>query len=263
MVQPINWTPSLVQRFWTGVAQTRLSELSFSKHCADYLIELGSPYLKPEGRHLDFGAGDGDLITAFVKKGYPTAAYEPNYARASRLPREVVLHPKFLGTPQEGQIKPFDVVLMVEVVEHILDEDLDEVFRKVRTFLAKDGVLTLTTPMAEDLDHGSAYCPCGDTQFHGWQHVRSFTAEGLDRFMRHFGFQCEVQRSVDFSYSRLMVEELKTMDVEINRLYAKIAQSFGERFKRLFGGTTEPRKRYPQVSIAELPNHLLYVGRLA
>ena len=97
MVKPMKWTPDLVERFWDGVSQTRLSQLSFSKHNSEYLIDLIKDHLKTNGRHLDFGAGTGDLAGALVERGYATAAYEPVGARSSRIPVEVSNHHNFLG----------------------------------------------------------------------------------------------------------------------------------------------------------------------
>jgi len=116
MVKPIHWTPELVDKFWSGVAQTRLAELSFSRHNSEYLIELIQGHLKPQGRHLDFGAGDGDLLKALIQKGYATAAYEPVQARAAHFPADIANHPKYLGRVRDGWPERFDVVLASEVI---------------------------------------------------------------------------------------------------------------------------------------------------
>jgi len=152
---------------------------------------------------------------------------------------------------------------MVEVVEHILDDDVERVFPRVRNMLKRDGLLIVTTPYAEDLEQNAAFCPACETLFHRWQHVRAFTTGTLAAFMARQGFVCEWQRAVDFSLNRFMVEELNVMNAEIDRLHARIAQSFCERIKRLFGGTTEHRRRYPNVSLEELPSNIVYVGRPA
>lgn len=259
----ITWTPELVERFWTGVATTRLSEISSSRNCADRLLELVAPHLNPVGRFLDYGAGDGDLVAAMVRKGYRTAAYEPNRSRSSKLPRAIIEHQNFLGVVSGNTQEPFDGVLMIEVIEHILDPQVNDVFQHVRSVLKRDGYLIVTTPFAEDLELNGAFCPSCQTHFHRWQHVRSFNPDTLNDFMSQQGFRCESQRVVDFSNNRHMVEELNVMNAEIDRLHARIAQSFCERVKRLFGGRTEHRKRYPRVSLLDLPTNIVYVGHLA
>jgi 2-polyprenyl-3-methyl-5-hydroxy-6-metoxy-1,4-benzoquinol methylase len=209
MGKPIQWTPELVERFWTGVSQTRLSDLSFSRGAAPYLIELIGDHLKPQGRHLDFGAGDGDLVRALIQKGYATAACEPIGVRSAKIPRDIADHPNYLGLIKDGSAERFDVVLMIEVIEHVLEEDLDGALRKVRSLLAKDGTLIVSTPNAEDLDLSSAYCPNCDTLFHRWQHVRSFTPQSLSALLLAYGFECLFLHEVDFSDSRFPIEELK------------------------------------------------------
>src|SRR5437773_1177577 len=121
----IQWTPELVERFWSGVSKTRLSDLSFSRSAAPYLIELIGDHLKPQGRHLDFGAEDGDLVRSLIEQGYATAACEPIGVRSAKIPRDIADHPKYLGVIKDDSPERFDVVLMIEVIEHILPEDLD------------------------------------------------------------------------------------------------------------------------------------------
>ena len=259
----IKWTPDLVGKFWTGVSRSRLSEMSSSRSCAGRLLELIEPYLNSHSRYLDYGAGDGDLVTAMVSKGYRMAAHEPNQDRLGKLHLSVLEHPNFLGVVGGDRQEPFDGIFMVEVIEHILEPEVEEVFRQVRSLLKRGGLLIITTPLAEDLELNAAFCPSCEILFHRWQHVRSFTVETLTEFMARQGFCCEWQRVVDFSLNRFMVEELNAMNAEIDRLHAQVAQSFCERMKRFFGGKTEHRKRYPKVSLEEFPSNIVYVGRLA
>lgn len=257
----IEWTPELVERFWTGVARTRLSEISSSRNCADRVLELIEPYLSVEGRYLDYGAGDGDLVATMVRKGYRTAAYEPNTSRLNKLLSAVREHSNFLGVVPGSAQQPFDGIFMVEVIEHILEPQVSEIFHQVRHWLKRDGRIIVTTPFSEDLELNGAFCPACQTFFHRWQHVRCFNVDTLAEFMDRQGFQCEWQGAVDFSLNRFVVEELNAMNAEIDRLHAHIARSFCERIRRFFGGTTEHRKRYPTVSLRECPTNIVYVGR--
>jgi 2-polyprenyl-3-methyl-5-hydroxy-6-metoxy-1,4-benzoquinol methylase len=274
MAKPIQWTPELVERFWSGVSQTKLSHLSFSRSAAPYLIELLGGHLKSQGRHLDFGAGDGDLVRALIERGYATAACEPAGVRSAKIALDIAHHPKFLGLIKDDSPDRFDVVLMIEVIEHILEKDLDSALQKVRSLLAAGGTLIVTTPNAEDLDLSSAYCPNCDSLFHRWQHVRSFTPESLAALLFAYGFECLFLHQVDFSGYRFPIEELKS----IRMRQAEEARQLQRRKDRTLVGRIKKvirviRGRQP-VAEVEAPtreegknfrigaqSHLLYIGR--
>lgn len=274
MAKPIQWTPALVERFWAGVSQTRLSCLSFSRSAAPYLIELLGDHLKPQGRHLDFGAGDGDLVRALIERGYATAACEPAGVRSAKIALDIADHPRFLGLIKDDSPDRFDVVLMIEVIEHILEEDLDGALRRVRSLLADDGILIVTTPNTEDLDLASAYCPVCDTLFHRWQHVRSFTPERLAALLFKYGFECLFLHQVDFSDARFPIEELKAVrmrQVEENReLQRRKDRTLVGRIKkaiRVLRGRDweslleEPKKEEDRHWRIGTQSHLLYIGK--
>ncbi|HJW27347.1 MAG TPA: hypothetical protein VJ576_20820 [Rhodocyclaceae bacterium] len=51
---------------------------------------------------------------------------------------------------------------MVEVIEHVLDSEMDDIIERIESAVRRGGVLITTTPNREDLDLNSAYCPaCG------------------------------------------------------------------------------------------------------
>lgn len=259
MVKPIHWTPELVDKFWSGVAQTRLAELSFSRHNSEHLIELIQGHLKPQGRHLDFGAGDGDLLKALIQKGYATAAYEPVQARAARFPTDITDHPKYLGQVWDGRSERFDVVLMIEVIEHILEQDLADVLRRVKSFLTDGGTLIVTTPNAEDLELAAAYCPQCEMLFHRWQHLRSFTAESLPVFLAQHGFECLSLSEVDFSNTRFLIEDLQYLNAEIEGMRGE--RSVWGRVKRLITGKRLPAREHPPRYLRGPNATLLYIGK--
>lgn len=69
LVKRIRWTPQLVNKFWDGVAQTELDNLSFGKVAGPKFLELISMYLVPGGSHLDFGAGSGHVLQLLLDRG--------------------------------------------------------------------------------------------------------------------------------------------------------------------------------------------------
>ena len=123
--QQLVWTRELINRFWDGVSQTRLTELSFSRVNGETLIGFIGDHLAPGTRCLDFGAGDGSLLRLLVEHGCPTAAYEPSNERSAQIAGESLAdNPLYLGTVGAADEGSFDVIIAAEVVEHVLDEEI-------------------------------------------------------------------------------------------------------------------------------------------
>ncbi len=144
----------------------------------------------PRGaRLLDYGAGDGDLLRPLIRNGYMTAAYDLSPGRLlARTAASLRNDHNFLGLVDADCDKQFDCVLLIEVVEHILEEQIDNTFVNIRRLLKPGGTLFVSTPNSEDLKLDFAYCPNCDALFHRWQHVRSFTPDGLTALLDRYGF---------------------------------------------------------------------------
>jgi 2-polyprenyl-3-methyl-5-hydroxy-6-metoxy-1,4-benzoquinol methylase len=197
-VQRLEWTPELVGRFWAGFAQTRLTEYSFSRLGGKSLVLAIEHHLSTERTVLDYGAGDGELVGFLLERGYKVAAFEPSGSRNSHLVSRVAGRGGFLGLVGPDTKEQFDVVLLIEVIEHVLDQELDRVLWRVHGLLKDGGTLIVTTPNNEDLELGMAYCPVSGTLFHRWQHVRSFTAESLSTLLGRYGISPVVVHQVEF-----------------------------------------------------------------
>ncbi|MEN5094214.1 class I SAM-dependent methyltransferase [Pseudomonas protegens] len=199
MVKRIHWTPQLVSTFWDGVAQTELDNLSFGKVAGPDFIELISKFLVPGGRHLDFGAGSGHVLQILLDRGLNAAGFDPSPDRQALLLDKIGGHQNFLGVQGADSNEQYDVVLLMEVIEHILDDDFQQVLERVAMFVKPGGSLIVSTPNNENLETASVYCPVSDTFFHPWQHVRSFTPDKLSGCLAGFGFTSEFIALADFS----------------------------------------------------------------
>ena len=60
------------------------------------------------------------------------------------------------------------------------------------------GTLLITTPFAEDLNQESVYCPFCNSEFHKWQHLRSFAIEDMKELLTANGFQIDFCNGIDF-----------------------------------------------------------------
>lgn len=194
----LRWTPELVERFWNGFAQTRLSELSFGRTGGKAFIVAIEHLLARDRTILDYGAGDGDIVALLLKKGYRVAAYEPAANRRALFTERFAEHEGYLGTIGLGDRGAYDVVLMVEVIEHILDDEFDSTLRRVASLVKPGGTVVVSTPYNEDLELSMAYCPVSNVLFNRWQHVRSFSGDSLSATMAKAGFTPIVVHYLDF-----------------------------------------------------------------
>jgi 2-polyprenyl-3-methyl-5-hydroxy-6-metoxy-1,4-benzoquinol methylase len=183
----VEWTPEKVGRVWDHYgAIDAFRPLYFSAHSGDAIVARADRELGLQGKRvLDFGSGQGDLLAHLFRRGVAAHGLEfsPGSAAASRV--RFASEDLFRGVEVAGELPSaypdgsFDVVFLVEVVEHLLDEQLEPTLRELTRLLAPGGHVVATTPNAENLVLESVHCPdCGAT-YHRWQHQRSFTADSL------------------------------------------------------------------------------------
>lgn len=106
------------------------------------LIETLSPYAMGK-KLLDVGAGAGILVEEAASLGYDAVGVEPSRWLAERAKERGlnVIH----GTlPHPDATGPFDVVTMIDVVEHVPDPIA--VLRDLRDVLAPGGIAAVVTP---------------------------------------------------------------------------------------------------------------------
>jgi SAM-dependent methyltransferase len=242
--QPLEWTAELVERFWDGIRSTRLTEFNFSRQAGRAVVLAIEHLLPREGRILDFGAGDGDLLALLLERGFRGAAYEPSSVRKQALERRFSTTRGFEGVVGH-EPREFDLVLLVEVIEHILEADLGQTLRRVAALTRRDGLLVVTTPNQEDLALGMCYDPLSNTLFHRWQHVRSLSAESVSALLGRFGF-----------------EAIVTHEIELNdALYVPFDPVWGDAqpSNELPSHLTELRANRPCLNGSR--NNLVYIGR--
>jgi 2-polyprenyl-3-methyl-5-hydroxy-6-metoxy-1,4-benzoquinol methylase len=194
----LKWTPELVVRFWDGFSQTQLVQFSFAKQAGQSLLIAIDHLLPRDGKVLDFGAGDGQLVRLLCERGFFASAYEPSAGRMQNLEEALADIERFDGVIGQTATSRFDLVIMAEVIEHVLDEELDMTLGSLAELTKLGGTLIVTTPNNEDLELGMTYCPVSNMLFHRWQHVRSFTETTLPELLRGYGFDEIVTHRVGF-----------------------------------------------------------------
>lgn len=209
----LHWTPELVQRFWNHHAAHPDHFFTLNKG-PGILAEL-APELEGAGTVLDYGCGGGHLLARLLEAGQRAGGVDFSSEAVEAARARFADEANFLGAwdPEaclrEG--RRFDVVLVVEVVEHLYDDVLDETLDRLRRLVAPGGVVIFTTPNEERLEDAEVFCPSCEHVFHRWQHVRAWSAESLGRYLETRGFRVARSFATDFGAAALAADPARRL----------------------------------------------------
>jgi SAM-dependent methyltransferase len=192
------WTRDMVHRFWAY--ERRREENYFSFQVGGVVTRRFRRHLR--GRVVDYGAGTGFLLDELLAAGVRCGAVEFGEHATAALADQFAGRGGFLGARSYGNLgewkSTFDAACLLEVVEHLYDEDLQECLSSVRSLLKPKGVLIVTTPNEEDRSESFICSPESGLLFHRYQHVRSWNAETLSEALAASGFAVIEIGATDF-----------------------------------------------------------------
>lgn len=186
----LKWDDETLSRFWAYYSQ--FPELYFSHQKGRDVVEFVR-HLIPEGAGvLDYGCGPGHLLphlldAGFVVKGADIAMETIGSAVNVQGRKNFMGFDTVSGLLHKNE--KFDVVFLLEVVEHLDDHWLEVTLTQARRLLNQGGLLVVTTPNEERLEDNIVYCPVANVTFHRWQHMRSWTAATLRDALASRGFR--------------------------------------------------------------------------
>jgi 2-polyprenyl-3-methyl-5-hydroxy-6-metoxy-1,4-benzoquinol methylase len=139
-----------------------------------------APFLKPQDRLLDVGAGGGEVVYVLRRRGFDARGIEPDEQYA-RYAREQLQVPVDTGFVQDVAFPPgsFDVITMYHALEHV--ENPSGILDTLRTWLTEDGLLVIEVPNVE------ARCIAPAHRFH-FAHFYNFNRETLEALGRKTGY---------------------------------------------------------------------------
>jgi len=190
------WDHETVTAFWRWWEKRKhLEGTYFARAVGDCILNYCRRRFTFLGRLLDYGCGRGDML-AHAREGTPCEVYGLEFGERDEngLPQgfaqsglaDRVEMVKTL--PSRYETNWFDVVLLVEVIEHLLDDSLESTLVEIQRVLKTGGYLVVTTPYREDLEEGMIFCPFCKSEFHRMQHVRSFSESSLAGVLEKHGF---------------------------------------------------------------------------
>lgn len=197
----MNWTDEKIKGFWDYEAQ--FPEYYFTFNYGNKVIQYLSAYLKNVNNCLDYGSGPGYLLPYLFEKKIEVSTVEFSSNGLSLLNKKFKNEVFFKGAFQSNELvlqsKKFDLIFCVELIEHLNDNNLINVFEDLKILSNSNGIIILTTPNEELLSSGMIHCPECNTVFHRWQHVRSWSKLSLSDFLIKNGFEIIDIHATDFS----------------------------------------------------------------
>ncbi len=179
------WTPEMVARFWDF--ESNFPDRYFTYHHGAEMVRQLRRYFPGRGDVLDYGCGPGYMLDQLLASGIKAAAFDSSPESVRKVNDRLGGRPNFLGAFGPEQLgdndHQFDIVLAVEVIEHLYDDMLQELLDNVRELTARDGVVVFTTPNEENLEKSSMLCPVSGEVYHRWQHVRSWSRGTLTDYL--------------------------------------------------------------------------------
>ena len=201
------WTPEHIERFWNWWGSNpALSKHYFSKRNGDAVLGQVSRYMRFSGTVVDLGAGPGYIVDLLVKRGIKTLAVDTSAESLAVLERRLVGYSNFLGTKASTiDAVPIydaqaDVVLLIETIEHLGKDALQGLVGEAHRITKQGGWIAITTPNDEHLEELETICPDCGCIYHFYQHMRSWSADSLRKYLDIVGFTTVVCRPTLFSH---------------------------------------------------------------
>lgn len=197
------WSDAMIRDFWDYEASAH-AERYFSYLVGDNVLAVLQSHFPNVKTALDFGCGPGFMMEHLIQKKYTVFGLDFSKKTIDLVNAKFKKKPNFKGAFAleyfQKNKKKFDLITLVEVVEHLNDQYLRDTFQMIHSLLAPGGVCLITTPNDEDLHHSEVFCPQCSHVFHKVQHVRSWSESSLTSYALARGFQVLTSGTVDFSF---------------------------------------------------------------
>jgi len=206
-VHNVEWNDEKVKRFWDFHYNYEPFEpLWFTKAVGREIIKLLRKFVSLKGAVLDYGVGKGHLTNYLLEdKNLQVFTCDFSDETAKNTNQQFSDRPNFRGCtlvagfPSPYSENQFDVVFLIEAIEHLTDNYLFPTLKEIHRILKPGGTLVITTPNNENLDLQNVVCPDCGCVFHRVQHVRSFDSRRMTQLMQEKNFNSVFCEAVDLT----------------------------------------------------------------
>lgn len=203
-------------------------DLAGSREIPDFRIRrlrAVADQVPPGSNVLDVGIGWGEIIPMILERN--NCRYTGIDFSAKIVAAAAKAHPacKFMVGSLADVADQFDVVLALEVCEHILPSRIFDFFGHIKRLLAADGLLIITVPVYENLRAMTLRCPHCGHMHNRMGHVRAYTPELIAAELKLAGFNVCDSFFIYASFGNSPAGWIKRRIVDLGRYLLKLGKT--------------------------------------
>lgn len=219
-IHKVEWTQEKVSKVWDYYSNNDVyQDIYFSKQVGDIVYQYAQRFITKSTIKsiLDYGCGQGHMLRHLLSlTSKHQKCYGIDFSKTSveRVNQALGSHPRFNGAHLLGSTSDriaensIDLILVLEIVEHLDDDQLNVMKAETFRTLRKGGYIVVTTPNRENLQAGETICPDCGCVFHRWQHIRMWDREDLVIDMEKSGFKTIHINETNFQFKNFILTRL-------------------------------------------------------
>lgn len=176
----------LVKDYYNSIYKDVNAGLDLGKYHNEMKLEFGE-FMKKNLKILDLGCGAGFFLKVLEDEGcrdiYGVEIDAPQFMEASKILKYAKLFNKDIMQFVAKTTEKFDVIFMLDVLEHIGKEEIIPLLMMINKILNDKGILILRTPNADSPILSSKF------RYTDFTHELSFNEESIKMVLKEVGFR--------------------------------------------------------------------------